>query len=78
MAVYRPTPTCPHCGEIIAVAIRRKTAQFFAGDTFIRWEYKKHSCKGKIEEDKRIKKEVDAIWEKIKSEGGKLPPFMKP
>jgi hypothetical protein len=79
MARYRPTPTCPYCGVIIAKAILKKPTPgiTFIGDTFIRWDYVKHNCKGKKEADKKMKNEIDKAWDKIKKRGGKLPPFMK-
>jgi hypothetical protein len=82
MARYRPTPTCPYCGVVIAKGIYRDQSkipfmQRVIGDTFIRWDYIKHSCKGKKEADKKMKEEVDKAWDKIKKGGGKLPPFMK-
>lgn len=51
MAVYRPTPKCSYCGKIIAKAVYSKSGTHFIGDTFIRWDYMKHSCKGKRKAD---------------------------
>ena len=40
MALYRPTPTCIHCGKLIARAIYkvRLPGDTFIGDDFIRWD----------------------------------------
>ena len=52
MAVYRPTPKCSFCGKLIAKAIYDDQSDLpmsmrLIGDTFIRWDYFEHSCKGK-------------------------------
>lgn len=43
MAVYRPTPKCPHCGRDIAKAIYVDNPGFI-GDTFSHWENIQHDC----------------------------------
>lgn len=58
MAKYRPTPVCPYCGKPVAKAIYKdqsKIPQIFRiiGDTFLRWEPIKHSCKGNREAENK-------------------------
>lgn len=64
MAVYRETPKCPYCGKVIAKGIYKKQNPFnpVYGDSFLRWEYKKHNCK----EGRKAKKEMQ---QRIKDEG---------
>jgi hypothetical protein len=52
MARYRRPPTCPHCGKVIAKAVYLDQTdlplmQRVIGDTFIRWDYNKHTCSKK-------------------------------
>ncbi len=81
MAVYRPTPACPFCGEAIAKGIYKDQSntppQFkIIGDTFIRWEYIPHTCAGKEKNDEKVKKEMSKLTAEFKKKG-KLPPFFK-
>jgi len=58
MAVYREAPKCPYCGKVIAKGIYKKENPFnpVYGDSFLRWEYKKHWCiKGVIAKRKQAK-----------------------
>jgi len=52
MAVHRLTPTCPYCGEEIAIAERNEykgipRLDIPYGDNFIGWKFIKHNCKKK-------------------------------
>lgn len=47
MSVYRETPKCPFCGEVIAKAVYKKHDGNFVGDTFMFWENIPHDCKNK-------------------------------
>ena len=81
MARYRPTPTCPFCGVVIAKGIYKDQSkipfmQRIIGDTFIRWEYIKHTCKGKEEFDKKMEEDADRFIEEAKKKGD-LPDFFK-
>lgn len=81
MAVYRATPTCPYCGEVIAKGVykNQKNIPFqfrLIGDTFIRWDYIEHTCEGKEKADQEIKKSIDELLAEAKKKGA-LPPFMK-
>lgn len=58
MAVYRETPKCFYCGKPIASAVNRKQNPYnpVFGDSFVRWDYKKHWCiKGAIAKRKERK-----------------------
>jgi hypothetical protein len=71
MAVYRKTPACPYCGKIIAKAVYKNQSHIpfmfrVIGDTFIRWDYIKHNCKGKRKADKEIEKSIRDNLEKYK------------
>jgi hypothetical protein len=51
MAIFRPTPKCPYCGEVIAKAVYIDQSKIpsmmrLIGDTFIRWDYITHTCEG--------------------------------
>lgn len=64
MALYRPTPTCPHCGEPTHKAIYRDQSHLppmlqIIGDTFEGWESLEHTCKGQEEWIKSIKGVID-------------------
>jgi hypothetical protein len=61
MAIHRETPTCPFCGKPTAKAIYKDQSNVpwfmqMIGDTFIRWEEIKHSCKGMKQFEKECKK----------------------
>lgn len=50
MAVYRETPKCPFCGEIIAKAVMKTLMPFqepIFGNNFSHWEFEKHECNWK-------------------------------
>ena len=58
MAVYRESPKCIFCGEVIAEAIYRQQAAHESpiyGDLFLRWEYFKHECKKQKEFQEKLK-----------------------
>lgn len=81
MAVARPTPTCPYCGKIIAKGVYKNQSGIpfmlrVIGDTFLRWDYIKHTCKGKREADKKMKAEIKKSIDEMKKKG-KLPSFFK-
>ncbi len=63
MAVYRETPTCPFCGDVIAKGIYNTKSQKI-GDNFIRWEYKNHSCK-KMREWKKKQPKIEFDIEQL-------------
>lgn len=77
MAVYRPTPKCPYCGAVIAEAVHSKSGPHFIGDTFLRWDYIKHSCEGQEKADKEMEEVLNKLLDE-KRKKGTLPPFMKP
>jgi len=51
MAVFRKPPTCPFCGEVIAIARTKNLKNQIIGDNFSHWEYIKHEC----QEEKEFK-----------------------
>jgi hypothetical protein len=58
MAIYRKQPTCPYCGKVIAKGVYKDQSHLpfmmrVIGDTFLRWEYKKHNCKKKPKDNGR-------------------------
>lgn len=48
MAVHRPVPACPNCGEPIRGIYKDESHLPFykqtIGDTFIRWDWEGHKC----------------------------------
>lgn len=61
MAVYRPTPKCPYCGESTHEAKYKELTQLqkdmaWCGDTFEGWNDLEHECKGSIEELNKLNK----------------------
>ena len=65
MAVFRESPKCPFCGEIIAEAVYKKQKPHESpiyGDSFSHWEYKKHECSKMIETRKKIQDIYDGIY----------------
>ena len=81
MAVYRPTPTCPYCGKIIAKGVYKNQSKIpsmlrVIGDTFIRWDYIEHTCEGKKKADKEMEDFIDKQISDMKKKGT-LPPFFK-
>jgi hypothetical protein len=68
MAVYRPTPSCPYCGKIIAEEIVDTESKLY-GDNHIGWSYIDHTCrkmrKARKELYEKNKKEFDAIREEF-------------
>ncbi len=82
MAIQRTVPKCPYCGDVIAKGVYRDQSnipfmQRLIGDSFIRWDYIKHSCPGKIEADEQSKKDHEKWLKEARESGREIPPFFK-
>ena len=66
--IHRETPKCPFCGKEYAKAVYIDQSDIplhdkIIGDTFIRWEYSKHSCNE--EKEWREKQKNDPTYIKL-------------
>lgn len=66
MAVSRQTPACPYCGKDLARAIHKNYSDLprFVrpiGDSFIRWEWLNHTCKGQRKAEKEWQKKIKGL-----------------
>tara|TARA_R110000772_G_scaffold17946_3_gene50122 strand:+ start:217461 stop:217889 length:429 start_codon:yes stop_codon:yes gene_type:complete len=69
MAVYRETPKCPFCDEIIAKGqYLPPNDNMICGDSFIGWEWLEHDCKSGIDLTEDQKEKLGEISVQIEND----------
>ena len=69
MAVYRETPKCPFCDEVIAKGqYLPPSDNMICGDSFIGWEWLQHDCKSGIDLTEDQKERLGEISIKIEKD----------